>query len=397
VTLEFKELTQQVQAMGAAMAARAQALRDKNELAQTRLHEAAAHVEDIRDKITLIRAAGVEWRGAVPTDEPMDATYPLPAAPTQATLIAADGSQIFPDPHSFALYYLINVGSIVYKHGSRQAPDCYVVPELHYRDEDLFSEGGFLIRPRRIESYRDLAEIERLALLTERINGVPTLTLTDGPLLLYGHVGPAERATFEKDLARYLEQLTQVQRNGALAAGYVDRPRSPWVINTLDLAGRDLPEPPAARLERHDFEGLDDEALFETVVPPSHRSALFAVESAVNQRYEEYGHRVYFFYLNVSANAHPKLARVEMPEWVVARPGAVDCLHALLVHQCGIMDGYPYVLTRAHELAVVTPEDRRQLESMVQWSLLNCGQTAAMSNKARTKELTRSGPRRHHL
>lgn len=395
MTLEFKELTRKVEEMGATLAARAQALRSKAEEARARLHQAASQTDDLRIKLDAIRAAGVEWRGAAPSHEPLDAVYPLPPVPTRATLIAADGSQIFPDPHGFALYYLINVGSIVYRHGSGQAPDCYTMPTLYYSDEDLFSEDGQLIRPRRIESYRDLAEIERLALLTQNTHTDPTITLTDGPLLLYGYAGPAERETFEKDLARYLAQLTALQHNGVIAAGYVDRPRSSWVVGLLDLAGSDLPQPLPQRLGWREFQGLDDEALFKGLLKPGERSALFIAESAVNQRYAQAGHRIYFFYLNVSASAQPKIARVEVPEWVVRQPGAIDCLHALLYHQCRVIDGYPYVLARAHELAVVTPEDKRQLEAMLMSVLLSHRLPAEVSNKARTKELVRFSGRRH--
>lgn len=398
MTLEFKELTKKVEEMGATLAARAQALRGKAEEARARLRQAASQMDDLRAKLESIRAASVEWRGAAPSDEPPDAVHPLPPLPAQATLIAADGSQIFPDPHSFALYYLINVGSIVYRHGSGQAPDCYTRPELYYRDEDLFSKDGLLIRPRRIESYRDLAEIERLALLTQNTYNTPTITLTDGPLLLYGYAGPTERETFEEDLARYLAQLTALQHNGVIAAGYVDRPRSPWVISLLDLMGWDLPQPLPQRLGWCDFQGLDDEALFKGLLRPGERSALFVAESAVNQRYAQAGHCIYFFYLNVSAvSVQPKIARVELPEWVVRQPGAIDCLHALLYHQCRIIDGYPYVLARAHELAVVTPEDKRQLEAMLMGVLLRRRLPADISNKARTKELVRLSGRRRGL
>ncbi len=396
MTLEFRQLTDQVQKMGTALAERALALQGKAEQARARLRQAAAHIEELRDKIERLHAAGIEWRGAAPTDEPPDRPHPLPEAPARATLMAADGSQIFPDPHAIALYYLINVGSIIYEHGSGQAPDCYSLPVLHYREQDLYPDDGDLIRAGRIENYRDLAEIERLALLTEGRGDVLTVTLTDGPLLLYSRVGTnVERDVFEQNLLLYLGHLTSLQQHGVIAAGYVDRPRSPWVVSLLDLDAHDLSEPLPPRLERRDFKGLDDEALFQGLLKPGERSALFAVESAVNRRYEEHGHRIYFFYLNVSTSAQPKIARVEVPEWVVKRPGALDNLHALLCHQCRIMDGYPYVLARAHELAVVTPEDKRQLEDMVIGALLHCGLSPEMSNKARTKQLTRSGARRH--
>ncbi|NJM56539.1 MAG: hypothetical protein HC857_02530, partial [Synechococcales cyanobacterium RU_4_20] len=55
-------------------------------------------------------------------------------------------SQILPDPHAISLYYLINTGCIIYRHGSEQRPDTYSPkPILYYEPEDIFDEQGFLI------------------------------------------------------------------------------------------------------------------------------------------------------------------------------------------------------------------------------------------------------------
>ena len=49
----------------------------------------------------------------VPLDEPIMAAYdPTPLPPT-ATVVATDGSQIYPRRHVTPHYYLINIGTIV--------------------------------------------------------------------------------------------------------------------------------------------------------------------------------------------------------------------------------------------------------------------------------------------
>jgi hypothetical protein len=54
------------------------------------------------------------------------------------------------------------------------------------------------------------------------------------------------------------------------------------------------------------------------------------------------------------------------------------------------------VLVRAHELAVITNQDREQLEGMIQQRLLSSGLGARASQKATTKRWTRSR-RKHRL
>jgi hypothetical protein len=54
------------------------------------------------------------------------------------------------------------------------------------------------------------------------------------------------------------------------------------------------------------------------------------------------------------------------------------------------------VLVRAHELAVVTQQDRDQLEGMIQRRLLESNLAGQASQKSTTKRWTRSR-RRHRL
>ena len=73
-------------------------------------------------------ALGLRWAGAIPTDEPVNATFALPPASERYNVIAADGSQIYPDRHGVALYYLINVGSIIFRAGVARPPASPAAP-----------------------------------------------------------------------------------------------------------------------------------------------------------------------------------------------------------------------------------------------------------------------------
>ena len=76
----------------------------------------------------------------------------------------------------------------------------------------------------------------------------------------------------------------------------------------------------------------------------------------------------------------------------------LDDLHAVLVHQCKVLGArtYPYLLHRSHEVAVVTLDEKRQLENMISLEIQNrLGKFGQASEKQATKDLpgrTRKSP-----
>jgi hypothetical protein len=71
--------------------------------------------------------------------------------------------------------------------------------------------------------------------------------------------------------------------------------------------------------------------------------------------------------LNVGSPGKPHLARVEVPGWVARDRALVGLLQAVLTEQSAIMGTrpYPYILHRAHEVAVVTMPEQQHVEDMI--------------------------------
>ena len=65
-----------------------------------------------------------------------------------------------------------------------------------------------------------------------------------------------------------------------------------------------------------------------------------------------------FFYLNVGS----EIARVEVPPWTADDPMQLDLVQAVVLDQCQKGLGYPNVLARAHEQALVSGQDRLAFE-----------------------------------
>ncbi|PJF24257.1 MAG: hypothetical protein CUN53_18745, partial [Phototrophicales bacterium] len=77
----------------------------------------------------------------------------------------------------------------------------------------------------------------------------------------------------------------------------------------------------------------------------------------------------------------------------------VDALHALILQQCAIQGRkrYPYALTRADELAVVSGHERVQVDQLIRIAMLENGLTPEDSEKLQTKSLARGKRRQHRI
>jgi hypothetical protein len=284
---------------------------------------------------------------------------------------------------------LINTGCIIYRHGSEKRPDTYSPkPILCYEPEDIFDEQGFLISVGEVNVKRDLAELDLLVQLAPaytRLNTEPVIALVDGTLSLRVIDLPFHRQQEYQD--KYIERLNHLREARALLGGYIDRPRSTFVLALLNLASLAMEEISEESLAQSPFRHLTDVEMFQAL-GPGQRSAIFKVKAKGLEKYYEAGHGIHFFYLNVSQNEdEPQVARVELPAWLAAKPQAVDILHATIVRQARITGNYPYVLARAHELAIISNEEREAVEMMLAVEMRRQGFTPALSAKQFNKNL----------
>lgn len=396
MTLELSRLTGQVRAMSEELAARERQHVSLVELARRWLAQYADYGAWLRHPARALRAA-------IPAGEPLNAVHPLPAIPERFTVIATDGSQIQPDRHGVALYYLINVGSLVYRHGAGRAPEAHSEPTLGYTEADLY-ENGLLVPGNLLDVRRDLAEITRLADLCAveapgpAGSGEPrrTVALVDGPLILWVLEDLPAEGRRAKVMA-YLDQLDRIRKAGAVVTAFISRPRHVEVTRLLHLASLEGDANRASQ-EPNPLEHLPDRAVFEAL-PPGARSALFVGPSPINyDYYHPAGHAVHFCYLNLAEEGRaPVIARIELPAWVAEDPHRLALAHGAIVAQARITGDYPYALARADELAYISGPEREAFEEMVTTALLRAGVRSALSPKAYYKTLTRQGRRKHRL
>ena len=361
--LDFISVKQQIQRLAAEAPAQLKHLQILRRHAGELLAAYANKQDELRSKIEQAAAEDSFLRSAKPTAEALNASFALPKAPARATIIAADGSQISPNRHEAINYFLINLGGIQLSPATGETPATFTRSELHVAE---YSASGATTEE-QVAQARDKSERVLLAELAAQAGGQTIFTLTDGPLELWGgrSRNPEELDSFARHLEEYLGALRSLQAAGAATAGYVDKPRADLVVRALEVAATPLDKLADIRHQRP-LRGVTDYDLFARQLAPGARSALFALQSQLSAKYEG-ALALHFFYLNVGDAKTPWLARVEVPAWVAESAAMLDGLHALLVGQCAVMGmlSYPYALHRAHEIALVSREEKDQVTQML--------------------------------
>jgi hypothetical protein len=146
----------------------------------------------------------------------------------------------------------------------------------------------------------------------------------------------------------------------------------------------------AENLRLNPFRHLTDAELYQ-FLGPGERGPIFKTRAKGLEKYDQAGHAVHFFYLNVSPDpVVPVIARIEIPAWVAAHPPSLNIVHAGVVRQARVTGNYPYVLARADELAVISSEEREAVELMLAVEMRRYGLTPQVSSKQKNKNAFRA-------
>ncbi len=389
MAIDFQQIYERIKEIGANAQEREKVLDERRAEARALFNEYADDLDGLRQKLDSALTRDANIRCALPLNEPLDTRVPAPALAMDATLIAADGSQIVPDRHAAVQFGLVNVGAIAMQLNSGATPDIFTDSTLFFGDE-LLTEYGTTLSEGTIALRRDLAERTKLAELAKNYPA-PVITLIDGPIALWGKQNPEDAQLYEKSLNQYLGALSRLQENNAIMAGYIEKPSASPVVRLLEIM-----QAPAGTLGKlrtyHPLLGVDDLWLYgmnqkSPLLKLGERSAVFELQSKAKQRYTG-TLSIHFFYLNVGMEGHPYPVRVEIPKWVIDDKEKIDALHSVLIQQCRILGHKPtpYILHRSHEVAVVSFDEKRQIEQMLALELRrNNGKVGEQSGKQSAK------------
>ena len=401
MTLEIEKLTHEVDEM-----ARNAAARQANE--QRVIEAALEKLRQFREDWNFIDSSLAialdsvdikQYRCARPLNEiePMDAAIAPAPPPSQATIVATDGSQIIPDRHAPYLYSLINIGVVVYFHGRGLSPEQFTEPVLDYPEKSLADEA-FADRGAIVNLRRDRAEIDVLARTAweYRDEVRPFLAILDQRLLYWPVVGDSDNDG-KRVLKTWQNSMTNIRELGGYLAGYIVRPGKRSILTLLDTFDIHFPTFDKEVLQgKHSWGGLTDASLFSRILGPGERSKVFIDISHHNNEFkaQDKDNEVCFFYLNPGQRGS-SIARVDIPISVAKDEAAVSAVHSLIYDQCQILGDYPYVIARADEQAVVTFKDKSHLDTMIGNKMQQYDISSQITAKQSGKNSARGNKTRH--
>lgn len=384
--LELHELIPQIRRMIGEQAAVAEELKAKTALALDSLREMSGDWEGLARKLRR-RANSLLVAGL---SGPLDWSCPPVPRPGSYTVVATDGSQVFPDRHEAFHDYLINIGSVTLSYGDRPRAGLTSTPRYFFsrRDRTVTWNGREVtVTSEAISMRREVMEIEELARLAEVCaDRPPILALVDGTLILWMLEGSPEDFR-SASLGAFLAAMERIRAARVPVAGYISFPGSYEVVNALRVGMCTEPDEVCARCPRGGGEpgcdtlgGVADRTIFAHLLRPGERSGVFWSKANI---LETYGaeHTVGFFYLN----AGDEIVRVEVPAWVAEDEGLLALTHSLVLDQAKKGGGYPISLIEAHEKAVVRGRDREQFLQMLSEERARAGLGTVGSRKGISK------------
>ena len=370
--VNYQQVQQQVREQVKLAPARQKQQRERLEKARGLLVRHAVDLQYLQDKVSQAAARDKSLRCAIPLSEPINLVKNAALPAVFPVLLAADGSQINPNRHDAVEFGLINIGVIRLQPVQALTPVEMTSCELFLYQSPENDSGP--LTEELVALKRDFKERSELARLAAAEPGV-VLTLTDGPLELFRE--PKGDPRFDRLFEDYLDVMEVLASMNTVTAGYVDKPGADLVVRLLELTLYPDEELQKAGKERQ-LGGVRDIDLFRDTLQPAERSAIFAIQSSSAEKFSQRlnGHMaLHFFYLNVGRVGRPWLVRVELPAWVSQQTELVDLLQATLLQQCRQMGikAYPYALHRAHEVALVSFQDKQQLQVMIEAEMLRAG------------------------
>ncbi|MFB6231887.1 MAG: DNA double-strand break repair nuclease NurA [Salinibacter sp.] len=329
--------------------------------------------------------------------EPPAATHAAPERPSPITVVATDGSQIYPDRHVEPPFFLLNVSQVGFQYGTTEEALLDSTPSLHFREQlaARFDAPLDTIPAELVSALRDELELSQLldVATTARVSGRPLLALADGTLIRWMIRGMDNEALEEDLIARYTEHLEGFREANLALASYVSMPASTEVVNLLRFVGGDLDAAaPSISVDAADtpqLDGLLDRHVLATILKPGERSAVFGSASHIQGEYPT-GTDIAFFYLRVPGPSEGELGRVEVPRWVAEDSALLDRVHATILQECRKGEGYPLALSEAHERAVVRRAEREAFFRIMERRLRDTGLDPTGSGKRRSKQRPRA-------
>lgn len=273
--------------------------------------------------------------------------------PRSYSVLAVDGSQIYPDRHSGTACFLINTGSVLLEYGTthKNPATFYSQPRVFTGDEKEYEgvQATEMVNCRRQEFELQIG-LEQSIAVKKRMGALPFVFLFDGSLIFW-HLESKEGNLKELFLHKYLQQLDQLYQGQILCAGYISLPKSKELVNLIRVQLCNFQIEGCTELEAVNH--LVDTNIARFFLQEHERTIVFKSNATIGKLYPPHL-APHFFYVDVDA----EIARIEIPAWIAQDENLVNTVAAIILDQSIKGRGYPVALAEAHEQAVIKGPDR---------------------------------------
>lgn len=272
---------------------------------------------------------------------------------SEYTIIAVDGSQVYPDRHQGSSCFLINIGSVVLNYGKNPSVKFNSVPYVFSNQSNEESSAEIVdCKREELEFFTGLQIAQELKKEKNK-----QLLLFDGSLIFW-HL--ESKSNFAKDtyLGKYLGILHQFYKEDLLIAGYISLPKSKELVNLLRVKLSDFEPQNFGKIKTID--NIVDSQVVAFFLDNFQHTTIFQNKSRIVEDYPLHL-QPHFVYLDVGS----EIARIEIPAWIAQDKSRVDLVLAIIIDQCIKGYGYPVCLAEAHEQAVVKASDREVFYQLI--------------------------------
>jgi len=345
--------------------------------------DCAGDWKELRDQVEAVRP---KWLVAGLRSSPAGVATCGPR-PTPISVVATDGSQIYPDRHVEPTCYLLNVSRIAFHYGTVEQPLMESVPFFRYRRPEVEETEDPLLggaTPEVVSALRDEAELKALlaVAMAVRKSERPLVALADGTLIRW-MIRLMQNPDLEARLiTSYTNTLSRFREKKIPLCAYISMPGNMEVVNLLRVYLGETDDDESD--SETSLAGLTDRLIFERVLSPGERSATFETASHIQR---EYGvDRICYFYVHIpSQSGGAEIGRVEIPHWIADDNRLVDLIHAVVLSECEKGDGYPMILSEAHEKVVIRAQEKEHFYELIAREMAILGVLFSASRKQVSK------------
>lgn len=292
------------------------------------------------------------------------------------TILAVDGSQIYPDHHQGTNCFLINVGLVALHYDSSKSSANFENVPYIFTEDNTDSISADIVDCKRQELELQHGFNKSLE-LNKQNNKMPLLFLLDGSLIFW-HLESKGQDIKDEYLSKYLAILYQFYKNNLLVAGYISLPKSKELVNLIRVKLCNFEfQKNTSNEQVNQVDHIVDTQVAQLFLKQFDRTILFKNNSPIVELYPDYL-RPYFFYLDVGN----EIARIEIPAFIAQDLEKVSLICKIIIDQCVKGYGYPVSLAESHEQAVVKNADRDFFYHLIQKMSLERKQRILVSQKS---------------